>query len=321
MRIKTFATGMMLVLCSATASSAQQAKRAAPGYLGIRFEEIVTRGDGVNSDRIVVRQVSKESPAEKAGIKVEDEIVRINGMVTTNGKFGAIARTLVEGDTVRLRVKRDGKDRDFTIVAAARPSNLGMFTQEIVIKPDSIRRLMLRYLDTARMHLDSLRLPNIYIQHGDSARGGMFYFNLPRDSMFLKGDSAFGRIFRARPGERLLPHGEMFEFERELGPGMVFKSIELGARAIGGAELTEMDPALAEYFGTDGGLLALRVLPETPADRAGLQPGDVVVKAKDRSVRTVAELRSIVAANPDGVKLEIRRKGQTRTLELKTRSR
>ena len=81
-----------------------------------------------------------------------------------------------------------------------------------------------------------------------------------------------------------------------------------------------MDPGLADYFGATG-LLALKVLPETPADRAGLQPGDVVVKAKDRAVRTVAELRSIIAANPDGVKLEVRRKGQTRTLELKTRAR
>ena len=96
MRIKTIAAGMMLVLFGASAGSAQQARRATPGYLGIRFEEIVTRGDGDNSDRIVVREVSKESPAEKAGIKVEDEIVRINGMVTTNGPaLGAPATTAV----------------------------------------------------------------------------------------------------------------------------------------------------------------------------------------------------------------------------------
>jgi membrane-associated protease RseP (regulator of RpoE activity) len=316
----------MLVLFGASIGSAQVIVRGSgsPGYLGIRFEEIVTRGDGANSDRIVVREVSKNSPAEKAGIKVEDEIVRINGLVTTNGKFGAIARTLVEGDTVRLRVKREGKERDFTIVAAERPNHLGMFHREIIIAPDSLRKLTLRYLDSARVHLDSLRLPNIYIST-DSARGGrrMFRYSLPSDSLFMKRDSVVMRMFRARPGEPLLPipPGELIEFDRELGPGMIFKSIELGARAIGGAELTEMDPGVAAYFGTDGGLLALRVLPETPADRAGLQPGDVVVKAKDRTVRSVAELRSIIAANPDGVKLEIRRKGQTRTLELKTRSR
>ena len=316
--------GALLVLATAAAGNAQViVTRGGPaGYLGIRFDEIVTRGDAGNTDRIVVREVSKDSPAEKGGIKVDDEIVRINGMVATNGKFSALARTLVEGDTVRLRVKRAGKDRDFTLIAAKRPDHLGMFTREIIIAPDSVRQLMRRYLDTARVHLDSLRLPNIYITPGDSAHGRSFfhYYSLPRDSAFMKRDSTYLRLFRARPGEPLLPnpHGE---FEVELAPTRIFRSMELGARAIGGAEFTEMDPALADYFGTAGGVLTLRVLPETPADRAGLQAGDVIIKAKDRAVRTVADLRSFVAANPDGLKLEIRRKGQNRTIELKTRSR
>jgi S1-C subfamily serine protease len=99
---------------------------------------------------------------------------------------------------------------------------------------------------------------------------------------------------------------------------MIFRSMELGARAIGGAELTEMDPSLAAYFNVDRGVLTLHVVPETPADRAGLQAGDVIVKAKDRPVYRVSDLRAIVASNPDGVKLEVLRKGQKQTLELKT---
>ena len=125
--------------------------------------------DAGNSDRIVVKEVSKDSPAEKAGIKVEDEIVRINGLSTANGKFSALARTLAEGDTVTLSIKRDGKVRQYTVVAAKRPDNLAYFNREIIIAPDSVRTLMRRYLDTARVHLDSLRLPNIYIGRGDSA--------------------------------------------------------------------------------------------------------------------------------------------------------
>ena len=318
MRTNAIMAGLLFVALTATTGDAQIIRRGSSptGYLGIRFDEIVTRGDGGNSDRIVVREVSKDSPAEKAGIKVEDEIMRINGLSTANGKFGALARTLAEGDTVTLRIKRGAKVHDYTIVAAKRPDNLAYFNREIIIAPDSVRTLMRRYLDTARVHLDSLRLPNIYIGRGDS---GVWHFRgLGPDSVFMRGDSSMMRIFRARPGEGLLP--EVFEWDQDLGPTRIFRSMELGARAIGGAELTEMDPGLADYFGATG-LLALKVLPETPAERAGLQPGDVVVKAKDRAVRTVAELRSIIAANPDGVKLEVRRKGQTRTLELKTRSR
>src|SRR5205814_8339211 len=97
------------------------------------------------------------------------------------------------------------------------------------------------------------------------------------------------------------------------------KSIELGTRSIGGAEFTTLVPEMRDYFKTDHGLLTLRVVPETPADRAGLQPGDVVLKAKERSVNNVDDLRSIVAANPEGVKLDIIRKGEAKSLELKTR--
>ena len=312
----------MLVLIAATAGQAQVIRRGASptGYLGIRFDEIVTRGDGGNSDRIIVREVSKDSPAEKAGVKTDDEIVRINGLSTANGKFSALARTLSEGDTVTLTVKRDGKQRQFTLIAAKRPDRLAYFDREIIIAPDSVRRLMRLYLDSARVRLDSLKLPNIYIGRGPDST--MFHFRgIGPDSIFFKGDSALTRIFRVHPGEGgLIGPGRMWEFDGDLGPGMIFRNMELGARAVGGAELTEMDPGLADYFGATG-LLALKVLPETPADRAGLQPGDVIVKAKDRSVRTVAELRSVIAANPDGVKLEVRRKGAMRTLELKTRSR
>lgn len=294
------------------------------GYLGIRYEAEVQRIGEKTTERIVVREVSKDSPAEKAGLKGGDEIVRINGLITGNGKFEAIAGTLVEGDTVRLRIKRSGTEREFTVVAAARPAGLGAFGQrEIIISGDSIRGLMRRYLDTARVHLDSLNLPNgsirFYRGEGDSATFNIRvapYGNLMHDSLIWKNrDSTFTRLFRSAPGEGIR---RQWEFDdSELGPGAIFHTFELGARSIGGAEFSEMTAEMAQYFNGQRGLLTLRVVPETPADRAGLQSGDVVLKAKARAVQSVSDLRAIIAANPDGVKLEISRKGKTQTLDFK----
>lgn len=299
----------------ASADAQQPGKTARAGYLGLRFEEVAERDDQTG-DRIMVRDVSRDSPAEKAGVQVGDEILRVNGLVPTNGKFGALARTLVEGDTVRLRIKRAGKERDLTVVAAARPANFGYMTREIVIAPDSVRHLMLRFLDSARVHLDSLRLPSIHILPGGDSSIDVQIMPLHpmlRDSVWTYGDSTMVRIFRGRPGAR----GELFD--RELGPWTAFRSVELGARSVAGAELTELDPAMHDYFKVERGLLVLRVAPETPADRAGLQPGDVVVKARDRNVLRVSDLRAIVASNPESVKLEVVRKGDRKTVELKTR--
>lgn len=295
-----FAIAVAIVVPGVADAQVVYTKKTGPsGYLGLSFrEEVIAEGGVKTTETIRVGQVSKDSPAEKAGVKAGDEILRINGLIATNGKFAAIARTLAEGDTVKLRIKREGKESDVTIVAAARPAGYG-FTREITIAPDSIRRRMMKYLDSARVHLDSLRLPNIYV-HRD------------RDSAFTF---------------RIAPHGAMHDsliFRRdigEVGPGAIFHSMELGARAIGGAEFSEMNDGLAQYFNGKRGLLTLRVTPETPADRAGLQPGDVVLKAKDRAIEKISDLRSIIAANPEGVKLEISRKGQVRTLELKTRHR
>lgn len=309
----------------ATQADAQvvYSRRSAPtAYLGIGFGETVERTGGTQKESIKVQEVSKDSPAEKAGLKIGDEILRVNGMAATNGKFSALASTLAVGDTVKLRIARAGGERDVTIVAAPRPTGYGMGSRrEIVIEGDSVRRLMRKYLDSARVHLDALDLPSIRILPGGDSMFTMHIrpHGLMPDSIFMRRDSTFARIFRSRPGEGLLPPDELLEFHGELGPDRIFRSIELGTRAVAGAEFNEMDAALAEYFNGQRGLLTLRVAPETPADRAGLQSGDVVLKAKDRTVQTVRDLRSIIAANPDGVKLEVSRKGQIRTVEIKTK--
>ena len=262
----------------------------------------------------MVREVSKGSPAEKAGLRAGDEILRINGLSATNGKFAAVARTLTEGDTVKLRIKRDGKERDYTVVAAAPPAGHAAMLRDRtwVFSADSVRDLMKMYFDSARVHLDSLKLPRIWVHPGDSSfdiRIERFGRLMPFDTIAFKRDSLVTRHFRE------LTPGERFHFE-EFGPAPIIRSIEIGSRAVAGAEFTDLDPGMKTYFGTDRGLLTLRVVPETPAARAGLQAGDVIVKANDRLVNTVADLRRILVEKPEMLKLEVLRNRETRTVEV-----
>ncbi|HUP88895.1 MAG TPA: PDZ domain-containing protein [Longimicrobiales bacterium] len=319
--MRKIALALILIAGYAASANAQVRTvyigREKGGYLGIRFRETTTIDNESRTDRVMIAEVSKDSPAEKAGLKSGDEVLRVNGLVASYNKFSALAQTLEEGDTVKLHVKRTGGERDFVVVAGKRPNDL--FTYRL--STDTVRHLMRRYLDSARVHLDSLHLPDITIFKNDS----MFDvrvapWKMMNDSTRFKRDSMVMRLFREQSGDKfreMLPE----VWGAEAGPGMIFRSYELGSRSIGGAELTEVDPAMIDILKTDRGLLTLRVAPETPASRAGLQPGDVIVKANARDVRTVDELRSYIRGNAEPVKLEVLRKGTRRTLELKTRGR
>lgn len=324
------ATWLMLglaLMASTADASAQQTRKttASPGYLGIRFAErdfvIPGAAEKNHSNTITVNGVSKDSPADKAGVRAGDEILRVNGMSVANGKFSALAGTLTAGDTVRLRIKRGGNERDYTLIAAPRPAGYSTLPDErvIVFSADSVRGLMRMYLDSARMHLDSLKLPRVFVQPGDSSFDIRIerFGNMPFDTLIFRRDSAGMREWRERI--KVIP-GEGFRtLEGEMGPGVIFRSMELGRRSIAGAEFTELDPAMKSYFGTDRGLLTLRVAPETPAARAGLVPGDIVQKANGREVASVGKLRDLLLDEPASLKLEVLRKGEKKSLEIQTR--
>ena len=58
-----------------------------------------------------------------------------------------------------------------------------------------------------------------------------------------------------------------------------------------------MNPQLAEYFGVKEGVLVRSVTAKTPAERAGLKAGDVVVKVNGTPVTTPREISGLVRAN------------------------
>ena len=87
---------------------------------------------------------------------------------------------------------------------------------------------------------------------------------------------------------------------------------------IAGAHVQQFNAsALKEYFGVDSGLLVLSVLPGTPAARAGLKDGDVIVRASGRSVTTPAQFsRMIERARNGAISLDIVRQKKKQTIEM-----
>jgi serine protease Do len=88
-----------------------------------------------------------------------------------------------------------------------------------------------------------------------------------------------------------------------------------------GVSLSELTPDLAQAFGLPAGTkgaLVQQVLPKTPAEKAGIEPGDVVTSLDGKPIESSSSLSRGVALVPPGqaVKLGLVRKGSQKTVSL-----
>lgn len=92
-------------------------------------------------------------------------------------------------------------------------------------------------------------------------------------------------------------------------------------RAYLGVALQELTPELRNQFGVDVGQGALvgQVFPDTPSAKAGVQPGDVILKFSGKPITNRSALQDIVERSEPGksYKLDVLRDGQMIALDVK----
>ncbi len=324
------------------AAWAQEDDEPRPGIIGVMFD------DSGDDDGVRIVEVRRGSPAARAGVEAGDVIVRWNGR-DADEAFET-PRDLHAGDSVRLHIRRaDGGEREVVVVAQPRPATRvavrrGGDGPVVIVNGDSMH-IALEALTT---HLDSMQIPlEAITMRIDSLQGRLLELNDGRlrvqmDSLVhLFRDSA--HVFMQRmPNmevrilgpelEAMRLEGDLSELELEAfdleNEGFHLENeavlmerpffMELGRRAAAGAELAEMNQGLSRYFGNlRNGALVIDVSPETPAARAGLQAGDVIVRAGGREVNDPEDVRSALTRAEDGrVALEVVRQGRRRELSL-----
>ncbi len=86
-----------------------------------------------------------------------------------------------------------------------------------------------------------------------------------------------------------------------------------------GAKVANMNPALAEEMGlgsAEAGVTIIGIKYGTIAHRLQFQPGDVILKVNGRLVRSVTDLRGVLAMAAPSWTVAIRRSGETMTLTI-----
>ncbi len=88
-----------------------------------------------------------------------------------------------------------------------------------------------------------------------------------------------------------------------------------------GVQIQEVNQSLADSFGlpTPEGALVAQVVKGSPADKAGLQPGDVIRKAGDQRIVSSADLPAIVSMSRpgDSLQMEVWRKGEAQNISAR----
>ena len=197
-------------------------------YLGVNLREI-------DSDRakelklkeeagVEITRVEDDSPAMKAGLKVNDVVLTYNGTrVEGMEQFSRFVRETPSGRDVKLQISRDGNTQTVTARIGARK--------------------------------------------GPLAISGM-----------------------AVPRVEAPPMPPMPDLPRAI---MMWRTSALGIEA------EALRGQFADFFGVKDGVLVRSVMKDTPAAKAGLKAGDVILKVGDTGVASPADVTSAIHSAKD----------------------
>ncbi len=101
--------------------------RVSRGFLGLYAQDVtpeMAEPLGMKeASGVVVARIEKGSPAEKAGLEVQDIILELNGKkVESYDTFRNEIAAMRPGEKARLAVSRDGKSKDIAVTLGERPS-------------------------------------------------------------------------------------------------------------------------------------------------------------------------------------------------------
>jgi serine protease Do len=253
-------------------------RHAGGGLLGVGLDE--TEGDLRGAK---VRSVEKDSPAEKAGIKEGDVIVRFDGeAVRSAAQLARLVGEAPAGRSVAIDVSRGGATQKLTATLAEGTRRFRFSTGE----------------GLPGMHEFNFEMPELDVQ-------------VPEPPEPPAPPHA-----PAAPRAPMAPH--MWSWSDD-GHSRPFRLLGAGPRKLG-IEYMEVGEQLAGYFKLPGktGVLVSSVDADGPAAKAGMKAGDVILKLGTATVAGGDDLREAVSEAEGGkeITVTVQRDGRPLDLEI-----
>jgi membrane-associated protease RseP (regulator of RpoE activity) len=253
-------------------------------FLGVQAEDVNKENMGRYGLRdargVGITQVLKDSPAEKAGLRKDDVILRFEGdSVTSVRKLNRLVSEVAPDQSVKLGISRGGSEQEVAVTVGKRDQSFNAFHR-----------------------LEGL--------HDLQGMDGFKALENLKGWEGLKGLPDL-KAFK-------VPEGNVWKWEGQ-GPGNDGFVFQLGNNRRMGVSTVQLTKQLADYFGiADGkGVLVTAVSDDSPAAKAGVKAGDVITSVDGESIEGPGALSRAINKNKEGdVSVVVVRDKKQRTIKV-----
>ncbi len=317
------------LLAAALLATAAVPVLAAPGWLGVSTQSTdadLRRGLDLTRDGLLVSRVFADSPAERAGVQKGDVILRFDGhSVTAPEELRDAVRDAGSGRSAKLELWRNGTSRTLDVRLVELPTNeQDLDEMPVPPAPPSPRAAPAPDRSSAP-ELRRVAPPAPPAAPDPDER-------IVRRKVYVNGraltDEEIDDKLKELHIEGLGDWSELKEL-KELQELKGLKGMHVwtddkaptpwgGARGHLGVRVEKLSPELGEALGVTGGkgVVVLEVIEETPAQKAGLRAGDVIVEVAGHAVNDRDDLVNTLHDREGRVDIVLTRKGSRRTVQV-----
>ena len=298
------AAASLLVLVT-TPAFAASSSTSGKGWLGVSTQSTdadLKKGLDLTQDGLLVNQVTRDSPADRAGLKKGDVILSYNShTVTTPEQLRDLVRGTAPGRSVALGLWRDGarKSVDVKMGDISDSGDEDSFDAPVPPEPPSPPGPPSPRTSTR-------------IERNDDGDVRMWV-----DGKELTDDEIKDKLKDMKVKMKALD-GDSWKWD-DGGMGMHMNVAPM-ARSRGrlGVRVDELDKDMADALGVTAGKGALirEVMEDTPAQKTGLRAGDVIVKVGTDTVDDTDDLTRALRDKDGKVSIDVLRKGARRTVSV-----
>jgi len=291
----------------------------AAGWLGVTGDSVAQLSDadfgalGLQSKAgVIVRKVSPESAAAQAGIIPSDIITRVDDLdIAGTADLKALLSSLPAGRSIKLQALRNHQPVELKAVLGAQP---GDERANLIASLNQSLQAELMQREELEKRLDELKQRFFAYHKSPPSREN----NEAIAEISIEIRKIYDLLWpvgadHPSPAPRVSTPVAVTEY-----PGGNFSGDRINSDiafdlGFAGRDLT---PQLAASLQARGGVLVSKVSKDSPADRAGLQAGDVIVGTQGGVVLNAAQLQAFLSSQHGATTLKIVRKKEAVAVSL-----